>query len=111
MAVKHRYLARQVGVFIEHPMKNAMASFSFTSTMLNEGTIFIFGSWIRITTGSGGFNGDLANSRKPEAFAATRCSDLDEFIDNLDELLLPGLTGEIERMPLFDATSYVLHQN
>jgi hypothetical protein len=47
-----------------------MASFSFTSTMLDEHTTFIFGSWICITNGSGGFNGHLADSRKPEAFAA-----------------------------------------
>jgi predicted oxidoreductase len=27
------------------------------------------------------------------------------FIDNLDELLLPDLAGQIERMSIFDATS------
>jgi hypothetical protein len=55
MAVKHRQLARQVGVFIEHPPENSMASFSFTSTVLDEGTTFIFGSWICVTNGLGGF--------------------------------------------------------
>jgi hypothetical protein len=44
MAVKHRQLARQVGVFIEHPLENSMASLSFTSTMVDEGTTFVFGS-------------------------------------------------------------------
>jgi hypothetical protein len=82
-----------------------MASFSFTSTVLDEGTVFIFGSWICVANGSDGFNGHLADSRKPKAFAASRCSDLDEFVDNLDELLLPGLAGEIMRMSIFDATS------
>jgi hypothetical protein len=44
MAVKHRQLAHQVGVFIEHPLENLMVCLSFTSTMLDKGTIFIFGS-------------------------------------------------------------------
>jgi hypothetical protein len=44
VAVKHRQLARQVGEFIEHPPKNLMASFNFTSAVLDESTTFIFGS-------------------------------------------------------------------
>jgi hypothetical protein len=55
--------------------------------------------------GSDGFNSHLANTREPEASAATQRSDLDEFIDNLDEMLLPDLTGEIEKMSVFDVTS------
>jgi hypothetical protein len=70
-------------VFIEHPPENSMASFDFTSIMLDEGTTFIFGSWICVTNGSGGFNSHLANTSKPEASSAARCSDLDEFVDNL----------------------------
>jgi hypothetical protein len=35
VAVKHRQLALQVGVFIEHPLEKSMASLSFTSSMLN----------------------------------------------------------------------------
>jgi hypothetical protein len=30
-------------MFIEHPSENSMASLSFTSTVLDEGTTFIFG--------------------------------------------------------------------
>jgi hypothetical protein len=33
-----------VGVFIEHPWENLMATFHLTSTVLDEGTTFIFGS-------------------------------------------------------------------
>jgi hypothetical protein len=44
MVVKYRQLARQVGVLIEHPLENSMASLSFTITMLCKGTTFIFGS-------------------------------------------------------------------
>jgi hypothetical protein len=82
-----------------------MASFIFTSIVLDEGTTLIFSSWICVANSSGGFNSHLADSRKLEAFAATQRSNLDEFIDNLDELLLHHLTREIERMSVFDATS------
>jgi hypothetical protein len=92
-------------VFIEHPPKNSMASFSFTSTVLDEGITFIFGSWIRVTNGLGDFNSHLADSRKPEASTTTRRSDLDEFIENLNEFLLPDIVGQIEEMSIFDATS------
>jgi hypothetical protein len=37
--------------------------------------------------------------------AATRCSDLDEFVNNLDEILLPDLAREIEEQSVFDPTS------
>jgi hypothetical protein len=105
VAVKHRQLAREVGVVIEHPPENLMASFNFTSFVLDEGTTFIFDSWICVTNSLGGFNSHLANSREPEASTSTRSSDLGEFIDNLDELLLPDLALQIEKMSVFDATS------
>jgi hypothetical protein len=92
-------------VFIEHPSKNSMASLSFTSTVLDEGTTFIFGSKICVANGSGGFNSRLVNSRKPEASTPTQHSDLGEYIDNLDELLLPDLVRQIEKMSVFDTTS------
>jgi hypothetical protein len=60
-----------------------MASFDFTSSMLDEGTTIIFGFWIRIANGSGGFNSHLAETSKPEAPAATPCSDFDEFIEDV----------------------------
>jgi hypothetical protein len=44
MAVKQQQLAHKVGVFIEHPPENSMSSFSFASTVLDEGTNFTFGS-------------------------------------------------------------------
>jgi hypothetical protein len=47
----------------------------------------------------------LVDSRKPEASTPTRHSELDEFIDNLDELLLPDLVWQIEKMSVFDPTS------
>jgi hypothetical protein len=92
-------------VFIEHPPENSMTSFNFTSAVLDEGTTFIFGSWICITNGLGGFNSHLANSKEPKASSSTPSSNLDEFIDNLDDLLLPDLALQIEKMFVFDATS------
>jgi hypothetical protein len=67
LVVKHRELARQVGVLIKDPSMNSMASFNFTSTMLDEGTTFVLGSLIYIANGSGGFNNHLANTKEPEA--------------------------------------------
>jgi hypothetical protein len=67
-------------VFIEHPPENSMASVSFTSTMLDEGTTLIFGSWIYIANGLGGFASHLVDSRKLEASTSTRSSDLDELL-------------------------------
>jgi hypothetical protein len=75
-------------VFIEHPPENSMASFNFTSAVLDEGTTFIFCSWTCVTNGWGGFNSHLANLKESEASSSAPSSDLDEFIDNLDDLLL-----------------------
>jgi hypothetical protein len=82
-----------------------MAYFHFTSTMLDECTTFIFGSWICIANDSGGFNSHLANSRESETPAAAQHSNLNKFIDNLNETLLPDLAREIEEESAGDVTS------
>jgi hypothetical protein len=82
-----------------------MAFYNFTSAVLDEGTTFIFGSWFCVINGLGGFNSHLANSKEPEASSSTPSSDLDEFIDNLDDLLLPDLALQIKKMSIFYATS------
>jgi hypothetical protein len=84
-------LARQVGELIKDPLEILMASFNFTSAMLDEGTTFNFGSWICIVDGLGGFNSHLANSKEPEASPSTSSSNLDDFIDNLNNMLHPDL--------------------
>jgi hypothetical protein len=61
-------------VFVEHPSKNSMASFNFTSAVLKEGTTFIFGSWICVADSLGGFNSHLANSKEPEAASSKQRS-------------------------------------
>jgi hypothetical protein len=73
--------------------------------MLDEGTTFVFGSWICIANGLGGFNNHLVDSRKTEASTSIQCSDLDEFSDNLDELLILSLPRQIERISIFNETS------
>jgi hypothetical protein len=82
-----------------------MTSLNFTSTVLHVGTTFIFGSWICVANGLGGFINRIVNFRKPEAFAPTQSSDIDEFFDNFDELLLPDLPRQIERTFVFNVTS------
>jgi hypothetical protein len=94
LEVKHRQLARQVGVFIEHPLANSMVFFNFTSAVLVEGTTFVFGLWVCV---AGGFRRHLINDMKLEASVAAQCSDLDKFIDNL--------AREIEEDSAVDATS------
>jgi hypothetical protein len=105
VVVKHQQLARQVGEFIDYPSENSMASFNFTSAVLDEGTTFIFGSWICVANSLGGFNSQLANSKELEASSSTASSDHDEFINNLDDLLFPDLAQQIEKMSIFNATS------
>jgi hypothetical protein len=70
-------------VFIEHPPENSMASFNFTSAVLDEGTAFTFGSWLYIADDGGGFNSHLAETRERTASAPASCCDIDGFADDL----------------------------
>jgi hypothetical protein len=38
-----------------HPPMNSMTSFNFTSAVLDEGTSFVFGSWVCVPDGAGSF--------------------------------------------------------
>jgi hypothetical protein len=105
LEAKYRKLTRQVGVFIEHPPVNWMTFFNFASAVLDGGTTFIFSLWVCVTNGAGSFCWHLVNDMKLEASAASQHSGLDEFIDNLDETLLPDLVRDIEEESLFNATS------
>jgi hypothetical protein len=92
-------------VFSEDPPENSMASFNITSAMLQEGTTFVFGSWVCVADGADNFRRHLIDSMKLGAPAATQHSDPDEFIDNLDEMLLLDLDREIEEQSVLNATS------
>jgi hypothetical protein len=65
----------------------------------------LVGSLICVANGLGGFNSHLANSKELEASSSTPSNDLDEFNDNLDDLLLPDLAQQIEKMSVFNTTS------
>jgi hypothetical protein len=73
--------------------------------VLDEGTTFVFGSWVCIANGTGSFRRHLVDDMNPEASAASQRSGLDEFIDNLNEMLLPDLARKIEKESVFNVTS------
>jgi hypothetical protein len=83
---------RQVGVRIEDPPANSMASFKFTNAEPLQGTTFVFGSWVCIADGTGGFHQFTIDTMKLKTPAASFHSDLDEFVDNLDDLSTHGST-------------------
>jgi hypothetical protein len=101
LAVKHQQLAHQVGVIIDDPLENSMATFNFTNAVLDKGTTFVF----CVADGAGSFRRHLVDDIKPKASAASQRSGLDEFIDNLDEMLLPDLAREFQEESVFYATS------
>ena len=76
-----------------------MATFNFTSAVYPTDTTFIFDFWTCVSDGTGNFCRHLVDN-KPE----TSSSSMDEFVDNLDEIQLPDLTLEIEKLSLFNTT-------
>jgi hypothetical protein len=83
--VKHRQLARQVGERIEDPPTKSMASFQFTRSVPSQGTTFVFGSWVCIVDDAGSFHQFLIDM-KPKTSTVGPSSDLDKFVDDLDDL-------------------------
>jgi hypothetical protein len=80
---KTRQLARQVGGRIRDPLENSMALFKFPRPVLPEGTTSIFGSWVYVANGAGGFRRYIVDDTIKLKTLAAR---LDDFVDNLDEL-------------------------
>jgi hypothetical protein len=91
-------------VRIEDPPANSMASFKFTSAVPPQGTTFIFGSWVCVADGAGNFRRFIVNM-KLKTLAASFHSDLDEFVDNLDDLSTHGSATRTEEESVFDVTS------
>jgi hypothetical protein len=81
-----------------------MASFKFTSAVLPEGTTLIFGSWVCVADGVGDFHRLTIDVMKPKTLAESFHSELDEFVDNLDNLLTLGSTRKIKEESVFNAT-------
>jgi hypothetical protein len=80
-------------VFTEHPPENSMASFDFTSAVLDEGTTFIFGSWVCIANGSGGYNSRLADTKEPEVPTTPSHRDANDVADGLNGIQFSDLIG------------------
>jgi hypothetical protein len=88
-----------------------MATFNFTSAVLDEGTTFNFDLWVCIADGAGDFRRHLVDNTKPKARVATLRNNLDEFVDNLTEMLLPDLAREIEKSLFSTRLQLVPHQD
>jgi hypothetical protein len=72
-------------VRIEDPPVNSMASFQFIRSVPSQDTTFVFGSWVCIADGAGSLRRFLVDM-KPKTPAAGPRSDLDKFVDDLDDL-------------------------
>jgi hypothetical protein len=82
-----------------------MASFQFSRSVPSQGTTFVFGLWVCVTNGAGSFCRFLIDM-KPKTPTAVSQSDLDKFVDGLDDLLIHGSATRIEEESAFGATSY-----
>jgi hypothetical protein len=72
-----------------------MASFKFIRSVPSQGTTFVFGSWVCIVDGVGNFRRFLVNMR-PKTFTVDPHSNLDKFVDGLDNLPLHASATRIE---------------
>jgi hypothetical protein len=91
-------------VRIEDPRANSMASFKFTSAVPPEGTTLVFGSWVYVADGAGDFRRFTIDVMKPKTLAASFHSKLDEFVDNLNDLLTHGSARKIEEESVLNTT-------
>ena len=95
--VKHLQLAPTVGPLAKDQQKNSMASFEFSFPAIDAGTTFMFGSWVCIANGSGGFSSHLVN---PASTEMPRQEQLDEITSA--EVLLPGIAKGIKNLSFSD---------
>jgi hypothetical protein len=72
-----------------------MATFKFSRSVPSQGTTFVFGSWVCIADGVGDFRRFLVDM-KPKTSAADLRSDLDKFVDDLDNLSTCASATKIE---------------
>ena len=76
-----------------------MASFEFSFPAIDAGTTFVFGSWVCIANGSGGFSSHLIN---PASTETPRPEQLSEITSA--KILLPGIAKGIENLSFLDST-------
>ena len=72
-----------------------MASFAFGFPVIDAGTSFIFGSWVCVANGSGGFSSHLINPTNTKAPQKEQLGEITSV-----EILLPGIDKEIESLSL-----------
>ena len=72
-----------------------MATFAFSTMASPQGTTFVFGSWVCVANGSGGFDSHLTN---PTTLKATSSESSNKLTgsDNQGIMLLPDLAKDIE---------------
>src|SRR6185369_5775186 len=72
-----------------------MATFAFSTMALPQGATFVFGSWVCIANGSGGFDSPLTN---PIMLKTTSSESSNKLAGSDDHgvMLLPDLVKEIE---------------
>jgi hypothetical protein len=84
-----RHLAHQVGALGKESPARSMApiTYNFIDTVLEEGTSFLFGSWLCVADGAGGFTSYLAYSARtsslPLASSSEASGDLADKLGNL----------------------------
>jgi hypothetical protein len=66
--------------------------------------MLIFGSWVYIADGAGDFHRLTIDVMKPKTLATSFHRELDEFVDNLDDLLTHGSARRIEEESVFNTT-------
>jgi hypothetical protein len=72
-----------------------MASFNFIRSVPSQGTTFVFGSWVCIADGAGSFRRFLVDMR-PKTVASDPRSNLDKFVDELNNLPLHASAAQVE---------------
>ena len=88
-----------MGPLAKDQQKNSMASFEFSFPMIDAGTTFVFGSWVCIANGSGGFSSHLIDHASTETPWREQLGEITSI-----EILLPGIAKEIENLSLSDPT-------
>ena len=72
-----------------------MATFALSTMTIPQGTTFVFGSWVCIANGLGGFDSHLTNPTAPKLTSSESCDKLAES-DDLGVMLLPDFAKEIK---------------
>ena len=78
-----------MGPLTNYHQKKSMAPLDDNSVP-SEGTSFCVGYWIFVADGSGGFKGRTIDQSAPEIPEATSHHEIDDFIDQLKEVILPA---------------------